>query len=162
MRLLALAVVALAGCSDPHDALAKIHPTGASLDAVNRDEIYILGGGGIGSGTLHINEVSGAKWAVPVSLNGGSLGVMMAIDNNGGDFAIDFAPGDVADGNDLLGTYQGVQWDASMAFGAAGYDLENEKFVKLHGIGFSESLIGLYVGHTWLGVDVDGDVSPAK
>jgi hypothetical protein len=121
----------------------------------------MLGGGGVGGGELRITEADGKKWTAPVSLTSGTLGVMIAADNNGGDLTIDFAPGDVKDGTDLLGTYQGVEWNVALAFGAGGYDLENEQFVRLHGTVFAEAL-GMYVGHTWLGVDVDGAVLQAK
>lgn len=145
----------LSGCGTEELVLADIIPASAFIDDMKRADIGMIGGVGVGGGTMTIVDINDTTFRVPIQCNGVSLGGLLLASGGDARLDVDLAGADVTSANELFGSYEGSRIEIVLTLGGGFFALENERHVGLSGwlIGGG---ISIWAGHQWLFVEATG------
>lgn len=154
-----LVFLALLGCArvgDPADDPVE----SATLVNLDTNAMMVVGGPLFGDAILVYTMPGGGSRSLPVAVNGGALGLVLAMSadlNMNSDVALDLSDADDdLRVRDLLGTYVGTGWNLTMALGGSGNRLRNGHGVRLSDEHFTVG-IGIEAGLEWLRVREGGN-----
>ncbi len=160
--------LALAGCTpEIPEEVRGLRVVEARIESISGGGMQVVGGGWSGSGDLVAETVSGEELVLPVTLAGGSFGLVLDLSVTPGSKWSFGLPGPSVPASHLFGKYRGSRESLIVLVGAVGTHLENE-----HGVRIDDTSVGLGLGLSaswqWLHVDLvepddldTGDPSPA-
>ncbi len=159
-RALVPLVLALATGCGPVD-FADVQVSQARLVSLSTLDVTVFGGLGGGDGRISLVDVDGNAFSGKVHVNVGTVGSMLELAIESFDGAqFDLGAAGTVTASDLLGGYEGSHDSAALLVGLCGYDLENDRHVRLEG-GGGLAGFSLYAGHLWAEIEPAGDLEPA-